>query len=398
MKYDFDQIIDRSNNYSAKYDEMDVKFGRRDLLPMWIADMDLPTAKPILDAIRDRAEQGIFGYTSRPEAYYGNMMGWYKRRYDWDIKREWIIHSPGVVTTLNILAREFTRPGENIIIQPPVYYPFFDTVRENDRELRYNPLKRVGDQYYMDYEDLENKIDGNTKYLMLCNPHNPVGRVWTKEELVRLGEICIRKGVKVITDEIHGDMVYENWKYTPFASISEEFARNTITCLSATKTFNIAGLQASFAIFPDRKDFERFEKLLGIFDIKRNNCFSLVAIDAAYREGEDWLVQLLEYLNGNIEFAIEYCRTNMPVIKPNRPEGTYLVWLDCRELGMTDKQLNAFMIDNAGVAMDGGVWFGEEGSGFVRMNIACPRALVREGLEKIKKALEGINNELEVKR
>lgn len=398
MKYDFNQIIDRSNNYSAKYDEMDVKFGRRDLLPMWIADMDLPTAKPVLDAIRNRAEQGVFGYTSRPETYYGNMRAWYKRRYDWDIKKEWIIHSPGVVTTLNILVREFTKPGENIIIQPPVYYPFFDAVRENDRELRYNPLKRVGDQYFMDYEDLEGKIDGRTKYLMLCNPHNPVGRVWTREELVRLGEICIRKGVKVIADEIHGDMVYGNRKFIPYASISEEFAQNSITCLSATKTFNIAGLQASFAIFPDRKDFEKFERLLGIFDIKRNNCFSLVAIDAAYREGEDWLLQLLEYLNGNIEFAVDYCRSNMPAIKPNQPEGTYLIWLDCRELGINDQQLNDFMVNKAGVALDGGIWFGKEGSGFVRMNIACPRAVVREGLEKIKKALEGANNVLEVKR
>lgn len=388
MKYDFDQIIDRKSNYSAKYDELGLKFGRGDLLPMWIADMDLQTAKPIVEAIKNRAEQGVYGYTSRPEAYYGNMMAWYKRRYDWDIKREWIIHSPGVVTTLNILIREFTGPEENIIIQPPVYYPFFDAVRENGRELRYNPLKKVGEDYLMDYDDLENKIDSNTRYLLLCNPHNPVGRVWSREELTRLGEICIRNNIRVIADEIHGDMVFNDRKYTPFASISEEFSRNSITCISATKTFNIAGLQSSFAIFPDKKDCRKFERLLGIFDIKRNNCFSLVAVDAAYREGEEWLEQLLEYLKGNIEFVNDFCRAYIPEIKPNRPEGTYLIWLDCRELGMNDEQLNSFMVNSARVAMDGGLWFGEEGSGFVRMNIACPRAVVREGLERIKRALE----------
>jgi cystathionine beta-lyase len=269
-----------------------------------------------------------------------------------------------------------------------VYYPFFDTVRENDRELVYNPLKKVGEDYVMDYEDLESKIDDKTKYLILCNPHNPVGRVWTKEELIKLGDICIKNNIKVISDEIHGDMVYGDKKYTPYASISEAFTRNSITCMSATKTFNIAGLQSSFVLFPDRKDYEKFERILGILDIKRNNCFSLVAVDAAYRDGQEWLDQLLEYLNDNIEFAVEFCRLNIPKIKPNRPEGTYLVWLDCSELGMKDEQLNSFMINNAGVALDAGVWFGKEGSGFVRMNIACPRAVIREGLEKIKRALE----------
>ncbi|HYE80847.1 MAG TPA: MalY/PatB family protein [Clostridia bacterium] len=387
MKYDFDQIIDRRKNYSAKYDELSAKFGRDGLLPMWIADMDFQSAKPIVDAIKNRADQGIYGYTSRSEAFYEHMIDWYKRRYGWDIRKDWVIHSPGVVTTLNIILREFTKPGDKIIIQPPVYYPFFDAVRDNDRELVYNPLKKVGENYVMDYEDLEDKIDDKVKYLILCNPHNPVGRVWTKEELLRLGEICIRKNIRVISDEIHGDMVYGDMKYTPFASISEDFNQNSITCMSATKTFNIAGLQSSFAVFPDRKDYVKFEKILGILDIKRNNCFSLVAVDAAYREGEEWLNQLLEYLKGNIEFVIDYCRSNIPKIKPNKPEGTYLVWMDCSELGLDDETLNAFMINNARLAVDGGIWFGKEGSGYVRMNIACPRAVVKEGLERIEKAV-----------
>lgn len=393
MRYNFDQVVDRKNNYSAKYDELGSKFGRPDLLPMWVADMDFQSAKPIIDAIKARADQGIFGYTSRPEAFYENMMAWYKRRYGWEIKRDWVIHSPGVVTTLNILMREFTKPGDKIVIQPPVYYPFFDAVRDNGRELVYNPLKKVGDNYVMDYEDLENKLDDKVKYLILCNPHNPVGRVWDREELIRLGDICIRNNVTVIADEIHGDMVYEGCKYTPFASISQAFSENSITCMSATKTFNIAGLQSSFAVFPDKRDYDRFEKLLGILDIKRNNCFSLVAVDAAYREGEEWLVQLLLYLKDNIEFVIDYCRSYMPEIKPNRPEGTYLVWMDCRELGLNDDELSSFMINKAGVAVDGGNWFGEEGSGYIRMNVACPRVLLKEGLDKIRKAIRESSSE-----
>lgn len=388
MKYDFDMVIDREGNYSAKYNELELKFGSSDVLPMWVADMDFMSPQPVINAIRSRAEQGIYGYTSRPESYFEAMMNWYKKRYDWQIQQEEIIHSPGVVTTLSIIMREFTQPGDKIIIQPPVYYPFFDVIKENEREIIYNPLKRAGENYVMDYEDLERKIDHQVKYLILCNPHNPVGRVWTKEELIKLGEICLKNNVKVISDEIHGDLVYGDNQYTPFASISEEFRKNSIICLSATKTFNIAGLQVSFAIFPDKTEYDQFARLLGIFDIKRNNCFSLVAVEAAYREGEEWLHQLLEYLEKNIDFVIHYCKEHIPQVKPNRPEGTYLVWLDCRELGLNNEQLNAFMTGKAKVALDGGDWFGAEGSGCMRMNIACPRDILAEGLRRIEKAVK----------
>lgn len=386
MKYDFDTVIDRKNNYSAKHEELELKFGRSDLCSMWVADMDFKTAKPIIDAIKDRVEQGIFGYTSRPDFYYEAMINWY-RRYDWDIKKEWIIHSPSVVTSLSIIIREFTIPGDKIIIQSPVYYPFFDVVKDNNRELVLNPLKKVNGDYVMDYEDLEKKIDDKITYLILCNPHNPVGRVWTKEELTRLGDICIKNDIKIISDEIHGDLVYGEKKYVPFASICEEFRDNSITCLSASKTFNLAGLQASFVVFPEKEDFEKFEKITGILDIKRNNCFNLVGVEAAYRYGEEWLEQLLEYLEGNIEFLIKYCRERIPKIKPNKPEGTYLVWLDCKDLGLGDEELNDFMVNRARIALDGGSWFGKSGQGYMRINIACPRATLEEGLKRIEKVV-----------
>lgn len=388
MDYNFNTVIDRSNNYAAKYDELKLKFGREDLCSMWVADMDFKSAKPIIEAIKDRADQGIFGYTSRPDSYYDAVIDWYKRRYDWDIKKEYLIHSPSVVTSLSIIIKEFTEPGDKIIIQSPVYYPFFDVVNNNNRELVLNPLKKVDGDYVMDYEDLEKKIDDNVKYLILCNPHNPVGRVWTKDELIKLGDICIKNNVKIITDEIHGDLVYGKRKYIPLASISEEFLNNTITCISATKTFNIAGLQASFVIFPHNKDYDMFEKILGILDIKRNNCFSLVAVEAAYRYGEEWLNQLLKYLEGNVEFLIDYCRENIPKIKPSKPEGTYLVWLDCKDLGLDDESLSDFMINRAKIALDGGNWFGKDGDGYMRINIACPRPILEEALRRIKEAIE----------
>ncbi len=388
MKYDFNAIIDRADFYSAKYNELDMKFGSKDLLPMWVADMDFQSAEPIIEAMKSRLDHGIFGYTSRPDSYYEAMTSWYKSRYSWNINKEWIIHSPGVMTSLSLIIRAFTKPGDKIIIQPPVYYPFFDVVKDNDRELVLNPLKQVGENYVMDYEDLEKKIDDKVKYLILCNPHNPIGRVWKKDELEKLGSICVKNNIKIISDEIHGDLVYGSNRYIPFASLSEDFAKNSITCMSPTKTFNLAGLQVSFAIFPERKDYERFERILEVLDMKRNNCFSLVAVEAAYREGEEWLDQMLVYLEENLNFLINYCKENIPKIKPNQPEGTYLVWLNCKELGLSQENLNHFMLHKAKVALDSGNWFGDAGSGYMRINIACPRETLIEGLRRIEKAVK----------
>lgn len=390
MKYDFDKVINRIGTNTAKWDEVETKFGTRDVLPMWVADMDIRVAQPIIDALKERAEHGIFGYTKMSDSYKEAVCSWMEKRHDWKVEKDWIIHSPGVVPALSIIIREFTNPGDKIIIQSPVYYPFFDVVKENGRELICNSLKEVDGKYVMDYEDLESKIDENVKLMILCSPQNPVGRVWTREELVRLGDICIKHNIKVISDEIHADLVYKGHKHIPFASISEEFAQNTITCFAPSKTFNIAGLQSALLAIPNKKDYEKFTAALGTLDVRRDNCFGAVATETAYTKGEEWLEQLLEYLESNLDFLIEYFEEKIPKIKVNKIEGTYLVWLDCRELGMNREELSQFMIEKAKVALDFGFWFGNEGEGFVRMNIACPRATLTEGIERIEKAVKEI--------
>lgn len=388
MKYNFDAVIDRSNNFAAKYDEVGKKFGRDDLVPLWVADMDFKTAEPIIEAIRQRAEQGIFGYTSRPESYFEVAGQWLKKRHGWDVDPGLMIHSPGVVPSLSMLIQHFTEPGDKVIIQPPVYYPFFDVVRSNGRVLVENPLKEVDGQYVMDYEHLEELAWQGARFLLLCSPHNPVGRVWHREELLRLGNICLRYGIRVIADEIHSDLIYSRHKHIPFAGISEEFRRNTITCIAPSKTFNLAGLQASIAIFPDKKDRSRFDKILGDLDIRRNNCFSLVAVEAAYRYGEEWLEQVNRYIAENFAYIQRYCREHIPEIRPNYPEGTYLVWVDCRSLRLDKNQLHDFMINKARLALDDGYWFGDNANGYMRINAACPRSILTTALEQLRQAVE----------
>jgi cystathionine beta-lyase len=299
-----------------------------------------------------------------------------------------MMHCPGVVPTLSLIIRNFTQPGDKIIIQPPVYYPFFDVVRSNGRMLVENPLVEVNGHYAMNYEQLEEQAKQGAKMLLLCSPHNPVGRVWTEAELTRLGRICMEYGIMVIADEIHSDLVFSGHKHIPFAMICEEFAQNTITCIAPSKTFNIAGLQASITIFPNHELQKRFERILGDLDIKRNNCFSLVATEAAYRHGEEWLEQLKEYIEGNFAFIRDYCGQNMPVIRPNVPEGTYLVWIDCRALGMKRDELHHFMIHKAKIAMDDGFWFSDAYEGHMRLNAACPRRIIEKALRQWKEALE----------
>ena len=274
MKYDFDTAIDRTKNFAAKYDELEKKFGRSDLIPLWVADMDFKVAQPIIEAIQERAEQGIFGYTSRPISYFEAIEQWFKRRHGWVPDTKLMIHCPGVVPSLRLIIQHFTDLGDKIIIQSPVYYPFFDVVNNSGRTLVENPLQLINGHYEMDYDDLEEIAKNGAKLLLLCSPHNPIGRVWTKAELVRLGDICLAHGIRVIADEIHCDLVFSNYKHTPFASISEEFRKSTFTCIAPSKTFNLAGLQASITILPNADDFNKFDQMLGDLDIKRNNCFS----------------------------------------------------------------------------------------------------------------------------
>lgn len=383
----FDQMIDRQNECSAKYDELELKFGRNDLYSMWVADMDLPVADPILNAIQQRAKAPIYGYTTRPEKYFEAAANWYKRRYGFEMETTAFVHSPGVVTSLNLAVQELTREGDGIIIQTPVYSPFYDAVLQNNRVLLENPLIYSEGDYKIDFEAFENMAK-EAKMFILCNPHNPVGRVWTREELTKLAEICLRHQVRVIADEIHGDIVFEGNRYIPFASISEEARAISITCFSATKPFNIAGLQASLIYVSNEADRIKFERFFTIYDMKRNNCFSLVAVEAAYSEGEPWLEAMMAYVKANMDYVYEFCKEHLPELKPNRPQGTYLQWIDCSALGLTDAELSHFMINDAKIALNLGTIFGQSGSGFVRLNVACPKVYLEEALMSLKQAVE----------
>jgi cystathionine beta-lyase len=388
MNYNFDTIIDRSNNFAAKWSEMDKKYGTNDLIPMWVADMDFKAAPCIIDALRNRLEQGIYGYTTRPNSYNESIVNWVSRRFGWNIKSEWLVFSPGVIPAISILIQELTNEGDKIMIQEPVYSPFNSVVKDNKRELVISPLKKLEDgNYVMDYEDIESKIK-DVKIFILCNPHNPVGRVWTKEELKQLGDICIKHNVKVISDEIHSDIIFKGYKHIPFASICKEFEQNSITCMAPTKTFNIAGLQMSQVILPNEDDYKALDSAFARIDIRRNNAFSLVATEAAYNHGEEWLTDFIDYLEGNMDFAVDYIEKNMPKLKVRKPQGTYLLWVDFSELGLSDEEVAKFLVENAKVALNNGPSFGIGGQGYQRINLACPRSMVEEALTRIKNAID----------
>ena len=390
MKYNFNEKIDRSNNHSAKWEEMGNKFISNDLWPMWIADMDLKTAPVIIDAMREKLEQGIFGYVYRPASYYQSAADWIERRFDYKIDPKTLINSPGVVPTLSILVRLMTKADEKVLIQSPVYYPFSAVVRENERELVVNELVKDETGYYtIDFEDFEKKVsDEKVTLFIMCSPHNPVGRVWKREELQKMSELCLKYNVRVIADEIWRDIVMPGYKHIPVASLSKEVEHNTITCFSPTKTFNIAGLQASFATLPREEEWKMLDEELGRLDVKRNSPFSLVGFEAAYTKGEEWLEELLIHLDGNMDYVVNFVKERIPEVKVRKSEGTYLMWLDFSGLGMTKEELSMFMQKEAKIALDDGFWFGENGAGFERMNIACPRYMVEEGMNRIENAVK----------
>ncbi|SDZ07778.1 MalY/PatB family protein [Tindallia californiensis] len=383
----FEHIIDRKHQLSAKYDELEKKFGRKDLLPMWVADMDFQVAPEIWKAVEKRGKEKIYGYTSRPDTYWDAAIRWYQRRYDMTLKQEDLIHSPGVVTSLNVIIRELTREGDKIIIQTPVYPPFYDAVRKNQRVLVENPLLEENGQYYIHFEELEKQAE-EASMLILCNPHNPVGRVWTKEELERIGDICRRHQVIILADEIHGDLVFGDRMYTPMASLSKEIQEITITCFSATKSFNLAGLQASFIHAPQAQYHQPIQEFFTIMELQRNDCFSVVAVEAAFNHGEEWLNKMLAYVEENMAYVENYCRENIPELKANLPEGTYLQWINCKGLGLKDDALKKLMIDEAKVALNMGVDYGATGTGYVRLNLACPRSIVEKAMKNIEEAVK----------
>jgi cysteine-S-conjugate beta-lyase len=386
MQYNFDEKINRKNTASVKWDFAEKFIGARNVLPMWVADMDFRTPDFIVSSVRKRAEHEVFGYTMRPESYYHSIIEWIKKKHGWHIDRDWIVYSPGVVPAINLAVMAFTKPGDKVIVQPPVYFPFFSAVTRHNRQLVYNPLKLLNGRYTFDLEGLENKIDDQTRMLILCNPHNPTGRAWSRNELAGLGEICLKNNILIVSDEIHSDLVFEPYKHTVVANISDKLAKKTITMMAPSKTFNLAGLATASVIISDSSLRARFSAMIEKLHLGMGNLFGMVASEAAYTHGEAWLKQMMDYVHGNIIFMSDFLNQNMPDIQLIKPEATYLVWLDFRKLGLSNDGLNQFIKDKARLGLNDGTMFGPGGEGFQRMNVACPRLYVEKAVRSLQQA------------
>lgn len=379
MKYDFDKVTPRCGTNSYKWDSTDDK----EVLPMWVADMDFPTAPCIINALEKRVEHGIFGYTRVPEEYYDAVISWFSRHHHWKPKREWFIYTSGVVPALSAVIKALTNVGDKVLTLTPVYNCFFSSIRNNGCELDSCALRYENNTFSIDYEDLERRAaDPKTTLMLLCNPHNPSGRVWTREELRRIGDICIKNNVVVVADEIHCELVHPGFTYTPFASVSEEFQKHSVTCVAPSKAFNIAGLQIANIIVENDKWRQRIDKAININEVCDVNPFGVIATIAAYNEGEEWLNQLLQYIHGNYLFFKDYCEEHLPQLPVAPLEGTYLAWMDCRSLGIPSEELEEELMKEAKLWLNAGSMYGKEGEGFMRWNLACPRQLVKEGMER----------------
>lgn len=390
MEYNFDEVIDRAGNHAAKYDERLKKFGTEDVIPLWIADMDFRTAQPIIDALVGRAKEGIWGYTARPDSYFDAIRAWQKRRNGWDIDRSLMSFSPGVVQTISACVKLFTPEGGSVLIQTPVYSEFYDMTEAWNRHVLENPFIEKDGKWSVDWDDFEAKLPLSDLFI-LCNPHNPLGIVWTPEELRRMAELCMKYHVPMLSDEIHSDLIFHGKRHTPVASLSPEIAKYVITGISGTKTFNLAGLQASTVVLPDAHTKQVFDRFWQRMDIHRNNAFSLTAMEAAFSEGgEEWLEQLLPYLSDNFDFVVNYCEKHIPKIKTYAPDATYLMWLDCRELGLTNAELHDFMIRKAKLGLNDGCSFGRSLNGYMRLNAACPRSVLRQAMQQLEEAVNAL--------
>ena len=387
MKYNFDEIIDRKNNHSTKYNELMKKFGTDDVIPLWIADMDFKTADPIIKAVEEKARHGIFGYVYRPDEYFQSFINWQKRQHNWNVNKELLSFSIGVVPALATLVKQFSEKGDKILIQTPVYSEFYDINHDNGRTVIENKFSEKDGEYFLDLKDLENKLKEQPKLFIFCNPQNPIGHVWTYDELKAIGDLCIKYNVPVVSDEIHADLTLWGNKHIPFASVSEEIAKNTITCTSTGKAFNLAGLQCATVVFNNLQEKQKFDKFWKDLEVHRNNPFNLVATIAAYNEGDEYLSQLKKYLEDNIMFVHNYLKDNIPKIKSNIPQATYLIWLDCRELGLNQKELEEFMLKKAKLGLNPGRAFQKDLEGFMRLNSACPRAVLKKAMEQLKNAV-----------
>lgn len=382
---DFDREIERRGTGCIKYDAAAERGMPQDVLPLWVADMDFETSSYVLDAMRERLNHGIFGYTEEIPGYFESVQGWMRRHHDFAVEKSWLVKTPGVVYALAMAIQAYTEPGDAVLIQQPVYYPFESVIRENGRKMVSNTLYLGEDgRYHIDFADFERKLTRHqVKVFFLCNPHNPVGRVWSKEELIRLGDLCVQHQVIVVSDEIHGDFVFQG-KHHVFATLKEAYADCSVICTSPSKTFNLAGLSLSNIFIPNQTLRERFCKCMSAGGVSELNVMGQVACEAAYRQGEEWYQAMMRYVADNIAFIGQYVEENLPGVQLVAHEGTYLVWLDFRKLGLSEAALEHKIIHEARLWLDGGGMFGEGGAGFQRINAACPRSILREALERIR--------------
>ena len=385
----FNQQIERTNTASQKWDNLLEVFQSTEVLPLWVADMDFAVPPAVKEALSQRVEHGVFGYSTFTPAYYDAIIQWMQTRHQWAVEKEWIQFVPGVVPALNFIVQTFTEPGDQIVIQTPVYPPFYKVVLNHKRKLVRNPLVRDEDgTYRMDYEDLERKFaEGKIRMMILCSPHNPVGRVWTKTELTRLAELCEKWKVMLVSDEIHADMIFEQGAHTPFTTLSDYAQQHCIVCTSPSKTFNMAGFQTANMIIPNPELKSRILKTLQLYSLQEITPLGLVATQAAYSEGGPWLDALLDHVRDNMSYVREFCKHHLPEIQVNDPEGTYLLWMDFRQLGMPDDELFQFLVQEARLGLNAGVSFGKEGQGFMRMNMACTRQTLEEAMHRLQTAV-----------
>ncbi|MFA5575649.1 MAG: MalY/PatB family protein [Tissierellaceae bacterium] len=389
MKYNFDEIVDRRHTDSVKWGPMEGDYNVDDILPVWIADMDFKTSPEIIEALGKRVEHGVFGYNYVEDTVYDAIINWVKDRYNWEIKKEWILFTPGVVAGFNLGIKVFTEKNDQIVIQTPAYPPFYRVIDNNEKDLVSNPLIIKDGKYAIDFDDLEKKLR-TAKTLMFCSPHNPVGRVWTEEELMKLSKLCEENDVSIISDEIHCDLLFQGHRHINIASLSDYMRDNSITLIAPSKTFNIAGLSTSVAIIPNEEIRDKFSQRFAKSELGHSSLFGVVALEAAYNHSRDWLSEVLKYLEANMEFALEYIEKNIRGIKVIKPEGTHLLWLDCRGLGLEAEELFKLMIEEGKVYLNDGSMFGEEGRGFLRLNIGTARSVIEDALKRIEYAVKQI--------
>lgn len=387
-QYNFDEVIERRGTNCVKFDLLEERFGKADLVPLWVADMDFRTPDFIVEAIKKRCEHEVFGYTYASDEYYESIINWVHYKHNWKVQKEWICYIPGIVKGIAFALHCFTRPGDKVVIQPPVYHPFRIVPESMGHEVVYNPLKLVEGQYEMDFEHLESVLDEGCKVLILCNPHNPGGIVWKKETLIRLADICAAHDVLVISDEIHAEMAYPQYKHHPFATVSNTAAACSLTFMAPSKTFNIAGIVTSYAIVPDEKIRRQFYSFLEAGEFGDGTIFAYTATTAAYTYGAEWLQQMRMYIMENVRFVDDFIKTNLPKIKVYPPQASFLVWLDCRDLHLGQEELVHLFQDEAGLALNDGSIFGPGGEGHMRLNIGCPRSVLEKAMNALKKAID----------